>query len=154
MPDPAPARVLLVANRTAATEGLAEAVRARVRCGPAVFHLVVPAHPHGLHKVVDPQDGDAGEARRALAEALPLLSEAAGSEVTGSVGDAEPLMAISDAINARPYDEIVISTLPRRVSRWLHLDLVSKARGLGLPVTHVEAADSEAEQAPAPAATG
>jgi len=148
MPDIAPARVLLVANRTAATEGLAEAVRARVRRGPAVFHLVVPAHPHGLHKLVDPQDGDAGEAEHALAEALPLLSDAAGSEVTGHVGDAEPLMAISDAINAAPHDEIVISTLPRRISRWLHLDLVSKARGLGLPVTHVEAADQE------PAAAG
>ena len=48
-------------------------------------------------------------------------------------------MAIEDAIHRAPYDEIVISTLPRRLSRWLHLDLVSKARGTGLPVTHVEA---------------
>lgn len=154
MSDPDSARVLLVANRTAATAGLAEAVRARVRRGPAVFHLVVPAHPHGLHKLVDPQDGDAGEAQGALAQALPLLSEAAGSEVTGHVGDAEPLMAISDAINARPYDEIVISTLPRRLSRWLRLDLVSKARGLGLPVTHVEAAEHEHAREPERAATG
>src|SRR5579863_5812072 len=106
MTDPAPARVLLVANRTAATQRLAEAVRARVRRGPAVFHLVVPAHPPGLHKLVDPQEGDAGEAERTLARALPLLREAAGSEVTGHVGDAEPLMAIEDAINAAPYDEI------------------------------------------------
>jgi hypothetical protein len=134
-----PVRVLLVANRTAATEGLREAVRARVRRGPARFHLVVPAHPHGMHKVVDPQEGDAGEAAQALAAALPALSEAAGTPVTGHVGDAEPLMA--DAVNRDHYDEIVISTLPRRISRWLHLDLVSKARGLGLPVTHVEAAE-------------
>ena len=49
-------------------------------------------------------------------------------------------MAIEDAVNRGRYDEIIISTLPRRISRWLHLDLVSKARGLGLPVTHVEAA--------------
>jgi len=139
MPDPAPARVLLVANRTAATEGLCDAVRARVARGPATFHLVVPAHPHGLHRVVDPQEGDAGEAGRVLTEALPPLTEAAGFPVTGHVGDAEPLMAIEDAVNRADYDEIVISTLPRRISRWLHLDLVSKARGLGLPVTHVEA---------------
>lgn len=145
MSEPAPARVLLVANRTAATEGLLDAVRARAGRGPTTFHLVVPAHPHGLHRVVDPQEGDAGEADRALAEALPLLSAAAGSRVTGHVGDHEPLMAIQDAINRAPYDELVISTLPRRLSRWLHLDLVSKARGLGLPVTHVEAAD-EREQ--------
>ncbi|HZV73031.1 MAG TPA: hypothetical protein VFF79_04880 [Conexibacter sp.] len=143
MSDPAPARVLLVANRTAATEGLCDAVRARVRRGPATFHLVVPAHPHGLHKVVDPQEGDAGEAEGTLAKALPLLGAAAGTPVTGHVGDAEPLMAIEDAINRAPYDEIVISTLPRRLSRWLRLDLVSKARGIGLPVTHVEARDEE-----------
>jgi len=84
-----------------------------------------------------------------LAEALPRLSDAAGSEVTGHVGDHEPLMAIEDAIHRAPYDEIVISTLPRRLSRWLRVDLVSKAHGIGLPVTHVEASDEEA-----PAATG
>ena len=143
MSDPAPAHVLLVAHRTATAEGLRDAVRARVARGPASFHLVVPAHPHGLHKVVDPQEGDAGEAEHALAEALPLLSEAAGVEVTGHVGDHEPLMAIEDAIHREPYDEIVISTLPRRLSRWLHVDLVSKARGTGLPVTHVEAPERE-----------
>jgi hypothetical protein len=47
-------------------------------------------------------------------------------------------MAIQDAVNLGQYDEIIISTLPRRVSRWLKLDLVSKTRALGLPVTHVE----------------
>ncbi|HEX4804593.1 MAG TPA: hypothetical protein VFU94_01725 [Conexibacter sp.] len=144
--------MLLVANRTAATAGLCDAVRERLRRGPAVFHLVVPAHPHGLHKLVDPQDGDAGEAAQALAQALPRLSEAAGEPVTGQVGDAEPLMAIADAVNAASYDEIVISTLPRRLSRWLHLDLVSKAHGFGLPVTHVEAAEHAPEREPA--ATG
>jgi hypothetical protein len=48
-------------------------------------------------------------------------------------------MAIHDAINLGNYDEIIVSTLPLGVSRWLKLDLVSKARGLGLPVTHVQA---------------
>lgn len=140
---PEPARILLVANRTAATDGLCDAVRARAARGQATFHLVVPAHPHGLHKVVDPQEGDGGEARRALDDALPALTAAAGGPVTGHVGDAEPLMAIEDALNRARYDEIIISTLPRRLSRWLHIDLVSKARGEGLPVTHVEARDTE-----------
>jgi hypothetical protein len=149
MSDPAPARVLLVAHRTAATEGLRDAVRARAARGSATFHLVVPAHPHGLHRLVDPQEGDEGEAERALALALPLLTEAAGSEVTGHVGDHEPLMAIEDAVHRVPYDEILISTLPRRVSRWLRLDLVSKARGTGLPVTHVEAVERESTEHPA-----
>ena len=37
------------------------------------------------------------------------------------------------------YDEIIISTLPLGISRWLKLDLISKARAVGLPVTHVQA---------------
>ncbi len=92
-----------------------------------------------MHKVVDPQDAGEQEANQALAGALPELTEAAGAEVTGSIGDPEPLSAIQDAVNLGSYDEIIISTLPPRVSRWLRLDLVSKTRALGLPVTHVEA---------------
>lgn len=140
---PEPTRILLVANRTAATPQLLDAVRVRAARGPASFHLVVPRHPPGLHKLVDPQDGDGGEAERTLAAAIGPLSEAAGGPVTGTVGSSEPLMAIEDAVNLAPYDEIVISTLPKHISRWLHIDLVSKARGIGPPVTHVEAVDEE-----------
>ena len=136
---PEPANVLVVAHQTAATPGLLDAVRERAQRGPARFHLVVPRQAHGMHKFVDPQDASAEEAQRVLAVALPKLSEAAGHEVTGSIGDAEPLMAIQDAVNLGNYDEIIISTLPLGISRWLKLDLVSKARGLGLPVTHVAA---------------
>jgi hypothetical protein len=105
---------------------------------------VVPRQPHGMHKVVDPLEAGQDEAQRVLDDALPKLSAAAGHEVTGSLGDAEPLMAIQDAINLGDYDEIIISTLPLGVSRWLKLDLISKAKVLGLPVTHV-LAPSKAE---------
>jgi hypothetical protein len=135
-----PAHVLVVAHQTAATEGLIAAVRERAARGPAVFHLVVPRQAHGMHKVVDPQDAGSDDAQAVLDRALPKLTEAAGQEVTGSIGDPEPLSAIQDAVNLGSYDEIIISTLPSRVSRWLKLDLVSKTRALGLPVTHVEAA--------------
>jgi hypothetical protein len=131
--------VLVVAHQTAATPALLDAVRGRARSGPATFHLVVPRQPHGIHKLVDPQDASDEEANEVLVQALPKLSEAAGVEVTGSIGDPEPLMAIQDAVNLGDYDEIIISTLPRRVSRWLRLDLVSKTKALGLPVTHVDA---------------
>ena len=137
-----PASVLVVAHQTAATPGLLDAVRERSERGPAEFHLVVPRMPHGMHKLVDPQDTGGDDAQHVLEEAVPRLSEAAGAEVTGELGDAEPLMAIQDAVNLGHYDEIIISTLPKRVSRWLKLDLVSKTKGLGLPVTHVEAVDS------------
>ena len=139
---PEQASVLVVAHQTAATPGLLEAVHERAGRGPAKFHLVVPRMPHGMHKVVDPQDTGEDDATQVLTDALPKLSEAAGAEVTGSLGDAEPLMAIQDAINLGHYDEIIISTLPKRVSRWLKLDLVSKTKGLGLPVTHVEQVES------------
>jgi hypothetical protein len=134
-----PVNVLVVAHRTAATPALIDAIRARAAQSPAHFHLVVPRQASGLHRVVDPEDSGDDETAVVMRHALPLLSEAAGHEVEGSVGDAEPLMAIQDAVNLGHYGEIIISTLPRKMSRWLRLDLVSKARALDLPVTHVEA---------------
>jgi len=132
-------RVLLVANRTAMTPTLREEVRKRAAAGDATFHLVVPAHPSGLHRLVDPEVAGREAAQARMEEALAALGEAAGSApVTGEVGDADPIAAIHDAMNSRDFDEIVISTLPKRVSKWLRVDLPSKARGLGLPVTHIE----------------
>ena len=133
-----PRRVLLVANRTALTAALRAEVQKRAASGSTTFHLVVPAHPSGLHRVVDPEVAGREAAQTRMEEALVSLGEASGSTVTGEVGDADPIAAIHDALNSATFDEIVISTLPKRVSRWLHLDLPSKARGLGLPVTHIE----------------
>ncbi len=138
-----PANVLVLAHQTAAHEGLLDAVRRRARESPARFHLVVPRQPHGMHRVVDPHEAGDAEAREVLAQSLPKLSQAAGAEVMGSVGDSEPLMAVHDAVNLGSYDEIIISTLPLGISRWLKLDLISKVRALGLPVTHVAAGTRE-----------
>jgi hypothetical protein len=138
-----PASVLIVAHQTAATRGLIDAVRDRAARGPARFHLVVPRQPHGMHRVVDPIEAGEEAARAVLQAALPALSEAAGDRVTGSIGDPEPLMAIEDAVHTSHYDEMIISTLPLGISRWLKLDLVSKARALGLPVTHIAAPSRE-----------
>jgi hypothetical protein len=135
----AEARVLVVANRTAATPALIAAVRERAAKGPARFTLLVPNTAHGLHRLVDPEDQAQSEAEQTLELAVPLLEEAAGSHIEGMVGDPEPLAAIQDAIHLHGFDEIIISTLPKRVSRWLKLDLPSKAAGLGLPVTTVTA---------------
>ena len=137
-------RVLLVANRTASDPPLVEAVRRRAEGGSAVFHLVVPATPQGLHRVVDPEVAGLLAAAERMRKALPLLSAAAGTAVTGHVGDANPLAAVADALNLRGFDEIILSTLPGRLSRWLRLDLPSKVRALGLPVQHVSESGSEA----------
>jgi len=132
-----PIRVLVVAHKTAATQPLLDAVRERAQRGPATFTLLVPNAAHGLHKVVDPEDQDAGEAKAVIDQAVPLLSEAAGSPVEGILGAPDPNTAVHDAVNLRGFDEIIISTLPERLSRWLKLDLPSKVSGTGLPVTTV-----------------
>jgi hypothetical protein len=140
----ATARVLVVANRTAATPALMEAVRERAQRGPASFTLLVPSSAHGLHQLVDPEDQGQSEAEGTIELALPLLEEAAGKPVEPMIGVHEPLAAIQDAINLHgPFDELIISTLPTRVSRWLKLDLPHKAAGLGIPVTTVTAKGTE-----------
>ncbi|HLW94593.1 MAG TPA: hypothetical protein VKS25_04365 [Solirubrobacteraceae bacterium] len=144
MESSATASILVVAHRTAATAGLADAVRHRAGEGPARFTLLVPRAAHGLHRLVDPENQDEGEARAVLEQALPILSEAAGSPVEGVIGDHTPLTAIEDAVNARHFDEIILSTLPATISKWLKLDLPSKVTGLGLPVTTVTAVEAEA----------
>ena len=88
----AAARVLIVANRTAATPKLLEAVRERAAQGPADFTLLVPASAHGLHQLVDPEDQNRSEAEDTIELAIPLLEEAAGSPVEPMVGVHEPLV--------------------------------------------------------------
>jgi len=136
-----PSRVLVVAHKTAATQPLLDAVRERAQRGAAKFTLLVPNPAHGLHKVVDPEDQGGGEVGDVLETAVPRLSAAAGTPVDGMVGDADPVAAVQDAINLHGFDEIIISTLSPRLSRWLRLDLPSKVAGMGLPVTTVTPAD-------------
>jgi hypothetical protein len=138
-----PPRVLVVANRTAATPALLNAVKERAERGPARFTLLVPNSSSGLERLTDPEDHADTEAQAMLELALPLLEEATGSEVTGMVGAPDPLDAIQDAVNLHGFDEIILSTLPKRVSRWLHLDLPSKLNVLGLPITTVTASGRE-----------
>ncbi len=133
------ARILVVANKTAATPALLDVVRERASRGPCEFTLLVPNATHGLHTLVDPEDQSQSEAETTIELALPLLEEAAGSPVDAMVGVPEPLSAIQDAVHLHGFDELIISTLPTKVSKWLKLDLPSKAAGLGLPVTTVTA---------------
>ena len=144
MESSTPTRVLVVANRTAATPALLDAVRERAGRSPCTFTLLIPHTAHGLHRVVDPEDQGQSEAEETLELALPLMEKAAGGHVEGIVGDPEPLAAIQDAVNLHGFDEIIVSTLPKRFSRWLRLDLPHKAAGLGLPVTTVTAEGREA----------
>jgi len=137
-------RVLVVANKTAATPALLDAVRERASRGPCTFTLLVPNPAHGLHSVVDPEDQSQSEAETVIELALPLIEEAAGgAPVDSMIGVPFPLDAVQDAVNVHGFDEIIISTLPTRVSKWLHLDLPRKVAALGLPVTTVTARSRE-----------
>jgi hypothetical protein len=130
-------RFLLVANQTLGGEHLLDAVRSRLDGGACRFHVLVPATP--------PQDqltwteGEAAAiARERLEKAVARLAEL-GAEATGAVGDPDPLQAIGDALRARPFDEIILSTLPAGISRWLGWDLPCRVeRSFGLPVDHVQ----------------
>jgi hypothetical protein len=122
--------VLIVANRTAATPTLLDEVRKRASEGSCRFTLLVP-RPFW--------DADTEESAITLELAIPLLEEAAGDRVEGLIGDEDPFAAVSSAMEAETYDEIIVSTLPARVSHWLHIDLPARVRRLGLPVTVVTA---------------
>src|SRR3954454_22873349 len=135
MESSTPARVLVVAYKPAATPALLEAVRERAARGPARVALVVPNPAHGLPALADPGDAEQTGGEQVPELATPLVEEAAGGPVEGIVGDPSPMNAIQDAINIHGFDEVIISTLPARVSKWLRLDLPSKVAGLGLPVT-------------------
>ena len=100
------------------------------RRGPCHFTLLVP-RPFW--------DADTEESAITLELAIPLLEEAAGGRVEGLLGAEDPFLAVSAAAEVEPYDEVIISTLPARVSRWLHIDLPARVGRLGLPVTVVTA---------------
>ena len=134
MTSPAPTRVLVVAHQTAATPRLLDEVRARAHRSPCTFTLLVP-RPYW--------DPETEAAAATLELAIPLLREAAGGHVEGTVGDNDPFVAVQRAVERGGFDEIIISTLPARVSRWLRRDLPNRVKALGLPVTVVTAQQSE-----------
>jgi uncharacterized membrane-anchored protein len=135
------AQVLVVANQTAATQGLIEAVRARAARGPATFHLLVP-NPSAHAELTDHErERHVEQGERVLALALPLLDQAAGVPAEGSVSlRHDPMDAIEETLREGDFHEVIVSTLPHAVSHWLHTDLPSRVAHLGLPVTTVTAA--------------
>ncbi|MEA2391594.1 MAG: hypothetical protein QOK31_1703 [Solirubrobacteraceae bacterium] len=131
------ARVLIVANKTAATPALIDAVRERASSGRARFCLLVP-NPN--HVLFDRNTKDIRLGEQVLALALPLLEHAADAEIEGRVASTPNAYdAIVDELNSRDYDEIILSTLPTHVSHWLHVDLPVRVADLGYPLTTVTA---------------
>jgi len=123
-------QVLVVANRTAATPRLLKAIDARAAAGPCRFTLLIP------------DANDPKEAGWTLENALPLLRRAAKAPVTGVVGGPDPFESVQQAVHEGSFDEIIVSTLPKRTSKWLRRDLITRVRGLGLPVASIVPGDN------------
>lgn len=119
---------LVVANVTATSDELMDGLRKRAEQEPASFTMIIPATPFG---------GGRDAAERKLTEALEQL-KASGLEAEGSVGNADPILAVTDAWDPKRYDEIIVSTLPLRFSKWLHAGLPERIGKLtDAPVTHI-----------------
>ena len=129
-------RYLVVANQTLAGEPLVSRIRELSRAGPCAFFLVVPATPPRNRTWTEGEARAIAHAR--LDEAL-MHFPGLDVKVEGEVGDGNPMLAIDDAIRDHgPFDEIILSTLPPGVSRWLQLDLPHRvAASYGIPMTRV-----------------
>ena len=129
-------RYLVVANQTLGGEPLLATIRRLHRTGPSTFQLVVPITPPRDHVWTEGEERAVATER--LEAALERLS-ALGIEADGEVGDESPMLAIEDAMRGGdPYDAIVLSTLPPKLSRWLKLDLPHRVESaFGLQVIHV-----------------
>ncbi len=120
--------ILVVANVTAISNELEAALRAEADSYPAAFYLIVPATPLAGGRVA------ARDRLRVMVERL----RADGLRVDGEVGDCDPVVAVMAAWDPKLYDGVVVSTLPMRVSKWLHRGLPERiAQVTGAPVKHV-----------------
>jgi nucleotide-binding universal stress UspA family protein len=142
------ARYLVVANQTIGGEQLTAHLDELVSAGPCTFRFLVPVtDTEGLHQwdypPIDRAIPDAHQIAVALAagrlEHELARLQRAGIEASGEVVDALPINRAQQVLGEERFDGVVVSTLPRRLSRWLVMDLPHRlARVSDVPVTHVE----------------
>ena len=127
---------LVVGNQTLDSPELTEAIRERMSTGPATFHLVVPSSPTQRGLTWDEDEARAVATDR-LNAALSRLHKM-GVEVTGEIGAPDVIEATEDALRGRGIDEVLLSTLPPGISRWLGQDVPTRLKGsIREPVTVV-----------------
>ena len=130
--------VLVVSNVTASSDELLAALRERAKQGACRLTLVVPAHGE--------------EARERLGAALEGMRAAGLENVSGQLGDPDPVVAVMEAWDPMKFDEILVSTLPTGSSRWLEANLPRRLEKLtSVPVRHViSTPKAEPRTSPAP----
>lgn len=136
-------RYLVVANQTLGGETLLAAVRDRAGKGASHFFILVPATPpRGGLSWTESETSMIAQDR--LDRALERFRDV-GVRAEGRVGDADPFLAVDDILLEEKFDEVIICTLPHRISRAQKADLPGRVKNaFGLPVTHVTSAPEPA----------
>jgi hypothetical protein len=130
-------RILVVANETVGGETLLDCIRQKAEGVREEVLVVAPALNSPLRHWASDEDGARAAAEERVRRSVARL-EAAGVRVRGTVGDADPLQAIEDALRTFGADEVVISTHPEGRSHWLERGVVNAARArFAVPITHV-----------------
>jgi hypothetical protein len=130
---------LVVGNQTLGGPELAAAIAQRIAAGPSDFHVVVPATPVGGGLTWD--EDEAYEAAKARLDTTLAQIRGLGVAASGEVGHRDPVEAARDAIWRHPVDEVILSTLPAGLSRWLGQDAPSRLKSaVAVPVIVVTAA--------------
>ena len=138
-------RILVVANETVGGEALREQIERRGEGSRTRVLVISPALNSPIRHWASDEDPARAEARKRLDTSLRRLQES-GIAASGEVGDADPLLAIEDAVRTFGPDEIIISTHPEGRSHWLERGVVTGARErFAVPITHV-VVDLEAER--------
>ncbi|MFL5643489.1 MAG: hypothetical protein ACJ77V_09185 [Chloroflexota bacterium] len=131
---------LVVGNQTLAGPELTAAIAERIAGGdPTKFHVVVPATP--VQEGFTWDEDKAYAAARDRLEAMVGHLQTMGAEATGEVGHKDPVEAARDALRRHPADEVILSTLPPGISRWLGQDAPTRLKAaIPVPVVVVTAA--------------
>ena len=133
-------RYLVIANQTLATHQLRQELLLRAEVGQALFHFIVPNTAEDDYSADwSSAEGGIEGARERLRFALAAV-RAAGACALGALGDPDPLQAVKLQMQCSNYDEIIVSMLPERSSRWFRQDLPSRIAGaVQVPVTTITA---------------
>ena len=129
---------LVVAHKTLDSPQLLSVIQDRMARGASTFHLLVPEDHHGGFLWDEGQVRV--EADKAM-EAARLRLLGLGVPVVGEVGHTNPVHAVDHVLRREPddyFDEIIVSTLPTKISRWVGMDAPARIeRRTSVPVTHV-----------------